>query len=167
MFVSPQTSINRSFFIALFFLTVVLSAMTAPILQKVYGYPAGEQIYSLFWHICHQYPTRSFWILDHPFALCSRCTGGYMGIFLTAFIFSYNIHLKNEKLRKIVKQRFFFGALLLLIGVLDGLCQALGFYDSGNLARFFSGSIGGAGVFFLFYPGKMNRNIFLMRRRER
>ncbi len=90
-----------------------------------------------------------------------------MGIFLTAFIFSYNIHLKNEKLRKIVKQRFFFGVLLLLIGVLDGLCQALGFYDSGNLARFFSGLIGGAGVFFLFYPGRMNRNIFLMGRRER
>ena len=85
-----------------------------------------------------------------------------MGIFLTAFIFSYNSHLKNEKLRKIVKQRFFFGVLLLLIGVLDGLCQALGFYDSGNLARFFSGSIGGAGVFFLFYPGKMNHNKFLM-----
>ena len=85
-----------------------------------------------------------------------------MGVFLIAFIFSYNIHLKNEKLRKIVKQRFFFGAFLLLIGVLDGLCQALGFYDSGNLARFFSGSIGGAGVFFLFYPGKMNRNKFLM-----
>ena len=166
MFVSPQASINISFLIALLFLAVVLSAMAAPILQKVFGYPAGEQIYSLFWHICHQYPTRSFWILDHPFALCSRCTGGYMGIFLTALIFSYNIHLKNKKLRKIVKRRFFFGALLLLIGVLDGLCQALGFYDSGNLARFFSGSIGGAGVFVLFYPGKMNRKIFLMEGRE-
>jgi uncharacterized membrane protein len=90
-----------------------------------------------------------------------------MGIFLTAFIFSYNIHLKNEKLRKIVKQRFFFGVLLLLIGVLDGLCQALGFYDSGNFARFFSGSIGGAGVFFLFYPGRMNRNKFLIERSGR
>ena len=164
MFANPQALINRSFLIALFLLAVVLSAMAAPILQKVYGHPAGEQIYSLFWHICHQYPTRSLWILDHPFALCSRCTGGYMGIFLTAFIFSYNSYLKNEKLRKIVKQRFFFGVLLLLIGVLDGLCQALGFYDSGNLARFFSGSIGGAGVFFLFYPGKMNRNKFLMER---
>jgi len=90
-----------------------------------------------------------------------------MGVFLTAIIFSYNIHLKIKKLKKIVKQRFLIGALLLLIGVLDGLWQALGFYDSGNLARFFSGLIGGAGVFFLLYPGKMNCDIYLNKRSER
>lgn len=165
--INSRPNINRSFFIALSFLAIVFSAITAPILQKVFGYPAGEKIYSIFGHICHQYPTRSFWVLDLPFALCSRCTGGYMGVFLTAFIFSYNIHLKTEKLGLIIKKRFFTGTLLLLIGVLDGLWQALGFYDSGNLARFFSGLIGGAGVFFLLYPGGMNCEIYQIKRSGR
>lgn len=153
----------QSFFIFLLFLGVVLSAIVAPIIQKIYGYPAGEQIYSFFWHICHQYPTRSFWVLQHPFALCSRCTGGYTGVSLAAFIFYYDIYLENEKLKQIMKQRFFFGALFLLIGILDGLCQALGLYDSGNLARFLSGLIGGIGVFFLLYPGKLNSTKFSSR----
>jgi len=146
----------QSFFIFLLFLGVVLSAIVAPILQKIYGHPAGEQIYSFFWHICHQYPTRSFWVLDHPLAICARCTGGYMGVSLAALILYFDTNLENENFKKIREQRFFFGALFLLIGVLDGLCQALGFYDSGNLARFLSGLIGGAGVFLFIYPGKMN-----------
>lgn len=151
----------QSVFIFLLFLGVVLSAIVAPTIQKIYGYPAGEQIYAFFLYICHQYPTRSFWVLDHPLAICSRCTGGYMGISLAALIFYFDTHWRNEQLKKIKEQRFSFGILLLLIGVLDGLCQALGFYDSGNLARFLSGLIGGAGVFFLIYPGKMNPITFL------
>lgn len=145
----------QGFIIFSLFSGVVLSAVFAPIIQKIYGYPAGEQIYSFFWHICHQYPTRSFWVLQYPFAICSRCTGGYIGVSLAAFIFYYDIYSENEKLKQIMAQRFFFGALFLLIGVLDGLCQALGFYDSGNLARLLSGLIGGIGIFYLLYPGQL------------
>jgi uncharacterized membrane protein len=164
MMIKERTFNNfQSFFIFLLFLAVVLSAIFAPIIQKIYGYPTGEQIYSFFWHICHQYPTRSFSVLQYPFALCSRCTGGYTGVSLAAFIFYYGIFSENDKLKQIMKQRFFFGTLFLLIGVLDGLCQALGFYDSGNLARFFSGLTGGFGVFFLLYPGKLNSIKFYLR----
>ncbi len=86
-----------------------------------------------------------------------------MGVSLSALIFYYDVHIESERLRAICKQRFSYGVLLLLMGVLDGLCQALGFYDSGNLARFISGFIGGAGVFLLLYPGKMNTAIYLPR----
>ena len=111
---SKEQNINfKSLFIFLIFFGVVLSAVTAPIIEKIYGYPTGENIYSFFWYVCHQYPTRSFWVLQHPFALCSRCTGGYTGISLAAFIFCYGAHSENDQLNQISRQRFFYGALFL------------------------------------------------------
>jgi hypothetical protein len=55
-------------------------AIYAPAAQALAGYPAGEVAYRMLFSICHQYPLRCFWFLDHPMALCARCTGAYLGI---------------------------------------------------------------------------------------
>lgn len=59
---------------------LVAIAAGAPILQHVLGFPHGESWYALVDPICHQYPTRSVWVFDRPFALCARCTTGYLGL---------------------------------------------------------------------------------------
>ena len=39
-------------------------------------------LYALFDPLCHQLPDRSFHLLDHPLAVCHRCSGLYLGFAL-------------------------------------------------------------------------------------
>ena len=126
-----------------FFLGLPLLAISAPIIQTTFGFPNGEGIYSFLSPICHQYPTRSLWILNRPFALCSRCFSGYFGLGIGFLFFrSQNNYLK----------RLIFGICLLIPGVLDGVIQLWTTYESTNIIRFFTGFSGGLGVFYIIYP---------------
>lgn len=129
--------------VAVFFGGISIMALAAPALQSVFGYPHGEKIYSLFSPICHQYPTRSLWILDRPFALCSRCFSGYLGVAIGAI--SALMSMRYSK-------RIIVGILLLLPGISDGLVQLLTIYESNNFMRVITGFMGGYGIFVLFYP---------------
>ena len=126
-----------------FFLALPLLAISAPVIQTAFGYPNGEGIYSFLSPICHQYPTRSMWILNRPFALCSRCFSGYLG--LSIGLFAIRSRYKYYK-------RLIFGIGLLIPGVLDGIIQLLTTYESTNIIRFFTGLIGGYGVFYIIFP---------------
>ena len=131
--------------LGLFFFSLSLLAISAPVIQTVIGYPNGEGIYSLLSPICHQYPTRSFWILDRPFALCSRCFSGYLGLSIGFLLISY---------KATYYKRFLWGVTYLIPGVLDGLLQLWTSYESTNIMRFFTGLSGGVGIFFIIYPFK-------------
>lgn len=125
------------------FLGLPFLAISAPVIQTTFGYPNGEGFYSFLSPICHQYPTRSLWVLNRPFALCSRCFSGYLGLSI-GFLF---FHSQIRYLK-----RFFFGIGLLIPGVLDGLIQLWTTYESTNIIRFFTGLSGGLGVFYIIYP---------------
>jgi len=126
-----------------FFLSLSLLAVAAPTIQSIFGYPSGEGLYSLLSPICHQYPTRSLWILNRPFALCSRCFSGYLGV---------GIGLYFIQSQKKYLFRLLIGFLLILPGILDGLIQLNTSYESVNMIRVLTGFLGGLGVFYLFYP---------------
>ncbi len=130
-----------------FFMGLALFALSAPIIQSSFGYPSGESIYSDLSPICHQYPTRSFWIMNRPMALCSRCFGGYFGVGFGLLLIS----TKMKYLKSLVV-----GVLLVIPGILDGLIQLGTQYESTNIIRFSTGLIGGIGVLFLFFPFKSN-----------
>ena len=118
-------------------------ALYAPVIQNLKGYPAGEEIYTLFSPICHQYPTRSFWIFDRPWALCARCSTAYLGIAIAALI---------SKVRFSFFKRAIIGFSLICFVAIDPILQLLGFYESNNLVRLITGLIGGFGAFMLIYP---------------
>lgn len=42
----------------------------------------SDPLYNFFSYICHQQDPRSFHIMGHPFGVCSRCFGVYLGLFL-------------------------------------------------------------------------------------
>ncbi|HEK86703.1 MAG: DUF2085 domain-containing protein [Candidatus Saccharicenans sp.] len=44
-------------------------------------------IYLLYSPLCHQQPSRSYFIFGHQLAVCSRCLGIYAGFFLSALIY--------------------------------------------------------------------------------
>jgi uncharacterized membrane protein len=129
--------------LGVFFLLLVLLAGLAPIIQTSFGYPSGEGLYSLLSPICHQYPTRSFWALDRPFALCSRCVGGYLGV---------GIGLMVIPLYRQYYKRLLWGLLMILPTVIDGVVQLNSQYESTNILRILTGIIGGIGLFLIAYP---------------
>lgn len=129
--------------IALFYLLVVVLAASAPLLQETRGYPAGESIYGVFVPICHQYPTRSFWWFNRPWALCARCSSAYLAVALSAsFLF----------IRKPYWKRIILGFSLIALAAIDPLLQLQGLHESTNFLRFLTGILGGAGAFLTLYP---------------
>lgn len=145
--------------IVLLFGSMTLLAIYAPLIQHFNHYPAGEEIYSLFRPICHQYPTRSFWIFGLPFALCARCSSGYLGVVLAAAFLKLNFKYSH---------RLIIGILILLVAIIDPVLQLYGYYESNNIARFVSGLSGGISVFLILYPfkyikgEKMKRSLYIL-----
>ncbi len=130
-------------------LSLSILAISAPILQSILGYPTGESIYSFLSPICHQFPTRSFWIMNRPFALCSRCFGGYLGLALGLMIIKNTTNYKKSAL---------LGIAILFPGVFDGVFQLYTKYESTNILRFITGLSGGVGMFLIFLSYNSNTN---------
>ena len=127
-----------SLYFGIFFLSFY-----APVIQSLKGYPAGEEIYSLFSPICHQYPTRCFWIFDRPWALCARCASAYLGIAIASLL---------SKPKYSFSKRSLIGFALICFAAVDPILQLFGFYESNNLFRLITGIVGGYGAFMLIYP---------------
>jgi uncharacterized membrane protein len=119
---------------------LVGAAVAGPVGQSLLGFPYGEWFYRTLSDICHQYPTRSFWIFDRPMAICSRCFSIYLGILLGSIFFLFSRYRFPSDVL------FLSGSLLLIITVIDGLIQLKTDYVSNNTTRFFTGFISGIGV---------------------
>ncbi|QMU56254.1 MAG: DUF2085 domain-containing protein [Candidatus Mycalebacterium zealandia] len=141
--------IMRLLIFATFFLLALFSLM-APIRQSISGFPNGESIYLWLSFICHQLPSKSFWILGFPCGLCSRCLLGYTGIAVAALFVSSPQKYTNRAL---------LGIALLLPAILDVFAQSITNYQSINLIRSVTGFLGGAGVFMLCFPSKFEKSL--------
>jgi len=124
-------------------LGLVCFSFAAPIVQNLWGYPSGEIIYHKMACICHQYPTRCIWVGGRPTALCARCTAAYFGVFVAAMAARHNCRWQK---------RFFIGAVLLAVAVLDPVRQLLTNEESTLVARITLGFVGGIGVFLFMFP---------------
>ena len=98
---------------------------------------SGKNLFKVF--ICHRLPERTFKIRDHYFPVCSRCTGIYMGTFFY-YIFVYFTYVQYDITIVLT------AVLMILPTFSDGLTQFLGFRESNNSLRFFTGLIAGIGL---------------------
>lgn len=104
-----------------------------------------EKLLNIFNYIgdhsgCHQIPERCFCIKGYTFPLCARCTGvfaGQAGFFL--------LFLPGIRPTLIVS------LLCLMVMGLDWGIQYLKIRQSTNFRRFFTGILGGFGMFGLYY----------------
>jgi len=76
----------------LLLLRILLGSLVLLILMPVISARLGMPVlaglsYLVFTPFCHQLPDRSFHLLGVPLAVCARCTGIYLGIFIGAFSF--------------------------------------------------------------------------------
>jgi len=105
---------RSAFFLGLF--SFVLLALTF----------AFKRSYLAVFFGCHQSSTRSIKIKNIPFNICSRCSGIFLGFFISALVFSFNPPLIIVVLCSIPL-------------IVDGLLQKYSTYTSTNSKRFLSG----------------------------
>lgn len=86
--------------------------------------------------ICHRMPDRTFNIRGYYFPVCSRCTGFYIGAFsYFAYVYFYYVQYTVSLT--------LFAFLLIIPTLYDGFTQFLGFRESNNTLRLFTGLMGG------------------------
>jgi uncharacterized membrane protein len=89
--------------------------------------------------ICHRLPDRTFKIKNWYFPVCARCTGFYIGAF-SYFIYVYFVYVEYTTILILI------AFLMITPALLDGLTQFLGFRESNNILRLFTGLMGGVGL---------------------
>lgn len=64
------------------------------------GWPGAGLLYAFFDPVCHQMPERSFWSFGHPWAVCHRCAGLYLGFVTGLLTLPYLPRLRKRLLER-------------------------------------------------------------------
>lgn len=108
-------------------------SLLAPILEEYFFYSISNYFYNVLSAMCHQFPSRSLWIVNRPMGLCSRCFAIYASFSISIFFIPL---FKKDK-------NIFIISFLLLPLILDGLLQYYDIKGSNNFTRMFSGILFG------------------------
>jgi uncharacterized membrane protein len=142
------------FIVAAGSLAVMSLIIGAPLAIKA-GHPFwGQTIYRAFSYACHQIPERSFFIADHQFAVCARCTGIYAGFTLATLIYPLARSLRQVETPP--RKWLFVAAAPLAIDFSLGF---LGIWNNTHLSRFATGALLGAVAVFYVMPGLMDLSL--------
>jgi uncharacterized membrane protein len=143
---SPDCSAR--FALALLWGALASAAVAAPLLASRSDSLLAAALYMLLSPACHQDPARSFFLLGHPWAACHRCSGIYLGLFVsTLFASRAPTALVTCRQRRI---RVALGALPLLV---DALLPFTGLWTNTPWSRFATGLAFGAMLSTLLVPG--------------
>lgn len=113
-----------------------IGSILAPILAHYKYYNLSAMLTSLYVYSCHQEPNRCFWILGYPVALCCRCLGFYIGVFISGIIDIF------DKLH-ITLKTFVILFLATVVDIVVNYGFGIRHYNTGNITRFIIGLIMG------------------------
>jgi len=114
----------------------------------------GRAIYRSFSYVCHQLPERSFFLGEHQFAVCARCTGLYVGFALATLCYPMFRSLRRTEAP--ARKWLFLAAAPL---ALDFALGFFGLWQNTHSSRFLTGALlGGVAVFFVM-PGLMDLSL--------
>jgi uncharacterized membrane protein len=128
--------------------TIVALIIAAPLSQAALHPQLAAAIYKAFSFVCHQIPDRSFHVAGNQFAVCSRCTGLYLGFAAALLVYPMVLSVKNIDAPRRVW--LFLAALPLAIDF------ALGYFaiwPNTHLSRFLTGALLGSVAVFYIMPG--------------
>jgi len=77
---------------------VCLMILAAPYWADLDHYSVSSILYCFFSPLCHQMPERSFEFFGYKLAVCQRCSGIYLGLFIGSLLL-INVD-RNEKSRR-------------------------------------------------------------------
>ncbi len=126
----------------------------APLALKA-GFPfLGLTFYRAFSYLCHQIPARSFFIGEHPFAVCSRCFGLYAGFATAAVLYPLVKSLRSTETPP--RKWLFLAAVPMAV---DFSFEFFGFGQNTHFSRFATGALIGAVAVFYVMPGLLELSI--------
>jgi len=133
---------------------VIALIIGAPLALKS-GHPFfGLTVYRAFSYVCHQIPERSFFIAQHPFAVCSRCFGLYAG-FATAAVF-YPLVRSLKSIETPARKWLFVAAAPMAI---DFAVEFFGIGHNTHFSRFSTGALLGSVAVFYVMPGLLDLSL--------
>jgi uncharacterized membrane protein len=119
------------------------------------GHPVvGETIYRAFSYICHQIPERSFFIAEHQFAVCARCTGLYAGF--TVATVTYPLVRSLRQTEAPARKWLFIAATPMAVDFILGF---LGIWNNTHFSRFATGALLGSVAVFYVMPGLLDLSL--------
>ena len=108
----------------------------------------GSLIYLAYSRVCHQLASRSFQIEGHPLAVCSRCTGIYVGYVLGLIVYPFVRPLARTD----TPARTWLLLALAPVAI-DLAGDFAGLFDNTLLSRALTGGVAGAAGAFYTLPG--------------
>lgn len=138
---------------SLYFLTlsgsflILIAILIAPFLKSK-SCQLGNFIYLSFSPLCHQIPSRSFFLSHQPLAVCSRCLGIYGGFFLGVLFYPLILRFLTSPVPKIS----IFLLFLFPIGI-DTLGNFFHLWSTPNLFRMLTGLFWSFILPFYFFAG--------------
>ena len=159
---------NKS--LAPFFVWATVSLIGVLLLLAIVGAPlalanghsmlAGD-IYKGFSYLCHQLPDRSFHIDGHQFAVCSRCTGLYVGFALMAIAYPLIRPIKATTTPALL--------WLILAAIPIAVDFSLGYFNiwaNTHASRFITGALLSSVAVFYIIPGLVEITTRLVAQRK-
>ena len=128
----------------------VILIFLAPILvyfKSKYGF----LIYFIFSPLCHQISERSFHIFEFQLAVCSRCTGIYLGLFIGTILYPFIFSIKRQRIPSF--KLFILFSFPMGIDVFGNI---LNFWISPGIIKALTGFIFGIILPFYLIPGIMD-----------
>lgn len=119
--------------------------LLAPLLMSIGYVKIANLIYFAYGFVCHQMPSRSFFLLGQQMAYCQRNFAIYSSIFLGGLLFA----LVRKRLRPLPLPVYL---LLITPMAIDGLTQLVGLRLSNWWLRVATGSLFGLASVWLAYP---------------
>ena len=142
------------FIIATGSIAVMSLIIGAPLAFKA-GHPVlGQAIYRGFSYVCHQIPERSFFIGEHQFAVCARCTGLYAGFTLATVV--YPLVRSLRQIEAPARKWLFIAAAPLAI---DFMLGYVGIWNNTHFSRFATGALLGAVAVLYIMPGLIDLSL--------
>ena len=127
---------------------------------RAHGHPEfAAAIYQAFSFVCHQIPERSLHLAGHQFAVCSRCTGLYVGFAVAALVYPLARPLQSTD----TPSRIW----LILATLPLAIDFALGYFSiwqNTHLSRFLTGALLSSVAVFYVMPGLIDLSSAIARR---
>ena len=155
----PQTGSIRKPFVTwltvLVFALAICSLIVAAPVALANGHSAiAFNIYLPFSYLCHQIPARSLHFVEHPLAVCSRCTGIYAGFLLGVIVYPVVRSLRSTVTPE--RKWLFVAAIPLAI---DFSLEFLGIWPNTHSSRSITGALLGTVVVFYVLPGLIELSV--------
>ena len=142
--------------VVLFFVSLIV---VAPLAHAHRYHSSAFVLYEMFSRVCHQLPERAFYFEGHPFAVCARCTGIYLGFAAGLLLYPLLRSLKRGDTP--ARKWLLMASMPALVDFALGLS---GIWENTRLSRFATGALLGAVASFYVLPGLLDLSRMSFRR---